>query len=172
MADFTAAIDAVRNVCLGTAGSTRVVAPGALVEGAYEQEPDHEAKRALVTPTFEVEFEAAGEKNALSPSEHSNIVLSNYEVAIRTVLTSEHEFMEDERASVRASALGLLEDMRAALMRAGNLPSALGTDASFVSGCLHRLLGGHRLEKADWKGHRLIYRSRFATVIQFTQTPG
>lgn len=171
MADFVPTITAIREVLLGTIGAVRVVAPGQATEGAYEQTPEHEAARALLGPTFEVDIESSGRAKD-HPGEHSNVALLDLVVRVRTVWGTDHELLDAERASARAQALGLLEDCRAALMRAGNLTTtSAAVPTGLVSGCLHRLLD-HRLERSDWRGRRLSYVSRYATVLQLSQTAG
>lgn len=171
MADFAAAITAIREACLGAIGSVRTVDADALAEGAYPHTAEHEAARALTGPSFEVEITDVV-KHKDSPSEHSNVVLLDVTVQLRTEWGTDQELLDEERADARSAALSLLESARAALMRAGNLTSTSDSSATgIVSGCLHRFLG-HRLELADWRGRRLAYLSRFATVIQFSQTAG
>lgn len=171
MADFTPAITAIREVCLGVSGSVRSMEAGDLTEGAYEHTSEHEAARGLRGPTFEVDVSDT-QRHKESPSEHSDVSLLDVTVQVRTVWTTGHELVDDDRALARAEALSTLEKLRAALMRAGNLEeTSAGTATSIVSGCLHRHLG-HRLERADWRGRRLSYVSRFATVMQFSQTAG
>lgn len=171
MADFTPAITAIRECCLGHVGATRAMAAGDLVEGAYEHTPEHEAARALRGPSFEVEITDT-QRHAESPSEHSDVVLLGVTVQIRAIWLTESEIVEDSRATLRAEALSTLEKLRAALMRAGNLTETSdGDETGIVSGCLHRHLG-HRLERADWRGRRLVYVSRFTTVLKASQTAG
>lgn len=171
MADFAPTITAIREALLGVVGTVRAVDEGDLVEGAYEHTPEHEAARALRGPSFEVEITSAARAKD-HPGEHSNAALLDLTVQIRTVWGTEHELLDDERARARAEALGLLEKSRAALMRAGNLTETSADEATgLVSGCLHRLLE-HRLERADWRGRRLSYVSRYTTVLQATQAAG
>lgn len=171
MADFTPAITAIREALLGVVGTVRAMEEGDLIEGAYEHTPEHEAARALRGPTFEVDVTSVNRAKD-HPGEHSNTALLDLTVQVRTVWSTEHELLDDERARARADALGLLEKSRAALMRAGNLTTTSADEATgLVSGCLHRLLE-HRLERADWRGRRLSYVSRYTTVLQATQTAG
>ena len=171
MADFAPAITAIRECCLGQVGATRSMDTDDLVEGAYEHTPEHEAARALRGPAFEVEI-ADVQRHPESPSEHSDVALLGLTVQIRTIWLTESEILEDSRAALRAEALSTLEKLRASLMRAGNISTtSAGDETGIVSGCLHRHLG-HRLERADWRGRRLAYVSRFTTVLMASQTAG
>lgn len=171
MADFGPAIEAIRQVCLGTVGSVRSVGASDLVEGAYPSTPEHEAARAVLGPSFEVSILSCSPSKE-SPWEHSPYRLLDLDVQIRTEWTTAHQLIDSERSTTRSEALAQLEEVRAALMRSGNLTSNLAAEATgLVSGCLHRC-AGHRLEREDWPGRRFSYLSRFSTVIRISQTAG
>lgn len=171
MADFSPMLTAIREVCRGALGSVRVVQSNALRERAYPSTTEHEAARVIVGPRFEVSVSKA-DVSKESPWENSPIRLLDVEVRVRTEWSTKHELLDDERSAVRASALALLEDMRAALMRPGNLATtASGQSSGLVSGCLHRH-SGHSLEREDWQRRRLSYVSTYSTVMRIAQNAG
>lgn len=171
MADFLPAITAIRECLLGTVGSTRVVTVGDLAEGAYPSTTEHEAARSIVKPHFEVSITKLGDAPE-SPWEHMPQRIRDLEIQIRTEFATEQELIDAERAATRATALGLLEECRAALMRSPNLAATAASAATgIVSGAFLRCLG-HTLEREDWPRRRLSYLSRYTAKIAITQTAG
>ena len=171
MTDVAPMLKAIRDVCLGVSGSVRTVQSGALRERAYPSTVEHEAARVLVGARFEPTVSKIIVSKS-SPWENSPVRLLDIEVRIRTEWTTAHELIDAQRLAARARAISLLEDMRAALMRPGNLTtSSDGSATGIVSGCMHTH-DGHTLEREDWTKRRLSYVSTYTSVLLAIQQAG
>jgi hypothetical protein len=168
---YLPAITAIRECCLGAIGSVRTVAPGTVAAGAYPSTVEHEAARALALPRFEVTIErVSGSPD--SPWTNSPQILEAVTVKIRSEWSTPHELLHEERDALRAEALDMLKDTKAALMRSPNiLTTSAAAPTGIVSGCMHRFVD-HAIEREDWPRRRFSYVSRYQTQILIDQTPG
>lgn len=149
----TAILTAIEEVCLGTIGSVETVTANAVLRGAYQSATDETwAALARVKPRVEVEWLGASD-SGLTPRLSSHKSLS-IKVLIRVLYATEFEVDAALRKTLRASAAALVEQIRSAVTRPGNLTQTSGAVLTeLASGCLFK--SSSSVKREDFK--RRIY---------------
>jgi hypothetical protein len=164
-----ALLTAAEEVCLGTIGSVRTVAAGTVALDGYEGQTDEKLAAAVrVKPRIEIEVIEFGRTGAVAPMT-ANVAIERVTLRLVLVLTTEFELRDDQRASVRAAWLELMEALRDALCWPGNLAQTLAATTTRLVGRQLMPAGAARVLREDWR--RRVYKGeqRLTGLIQATK---
>lgn len=164
-----ALLTAAEEVCLGTIGSVRTVAAGTVALDGYEGQTDEKLAAAVrVKPRVELEVVELARTGAVAPLT-ANIAIERATLRLVLVLTTEFELRDDQRASVRAAWLELMESLRDALCWPGNLAQTAAASTTRLVGQQLVPSGAARVLREDWR--RRIYKGeqRLVGLIRATK---
>jgi len=161
-------MQAIEECCLGTIGATEVVASGALLRGAYDSQTP-EARAAANQRNARVEVMWKGQEDTGLFQRYSSRSHIRVYLLIRLTFATTFELSDDNRKATRAAAALLVEQVRAALTRPGNLLTTSTSAATeIVDGCLIKAVA--KCTKEDWReGNTLEHEITAQALIASTR---
>ena len=165
----TPILTAVKEVLLGTLGTTRTITAGAFQYGKHGGLNDEElARKAFVKPIVDVQFLAA-ERSPTTTGIYSSFGIYELALQVSVAYYLSAEPLDSSRETARALALDDGDKIIQALTYPGNVrQTSAAVSTGLVSGLLQST-GGVRVSREDTDVNLLITEMDFIGRAQVTQ---
>ena len=166
--DAEAILTAAEEVLRGTLGGVRTVTAGALLRDAYVGQTDEQLRMAvLVNARFEVEATSLQRTKAVGPVNASKAI-HEIELRVRLAFSTESELGANDRRTVRADCLEMVETCRRALTWPGNLSATSASTATNLVGGALESKGPARVTREDWAARIFVTEALFSGLVNDT----